>query len=80
MKNLLSLKNDYVFKKLFSQNTEILMDLINCVLNLSKESGIVSVAIKNPDILADEIEKKYIILDIRAVDESGNEPYNVTYI
>ena len=73
MKNFLSLKNDYVFKKLFSQDTEILTDLINCALGFSKKSGIISVKVKNHDILADEIKKKYIILDIRAVDKSGNE-------
>lgn len=39
MQKLLSLKNDYVFKKIFSKEPEILIDLINCVLNHSKESG-----------------------------------------
>lgn len=73
MKKLLSLKNDYVFKKLFSNDTEILIDLLNSVLNLSKESGIISAEIKNPDILPDEVEKKYIILDIHALDESKRE-------
>ncbi|QTA81935.1 Putative transposase, RpnA-like [Desulfonema limicola] len=73
MLKLLSLKNDFVFKKIFSQNTEILIDLINSVLRLPEESGIVSVTVKNPEILPDEIEKKFIILDVRAVDQSGNE-------
>jgi len=73
MKKLLPLKNDFVFKKLFSTDTEILTDLINCVLKLPDKEKIVSVEIKNPIILADEIDRKYIILDIRAKDESGRE-------
>ncbi len=73
MKKLLSPKNDVVFKMLFTRNTEVLADLINSVLERSDKNRIISVEIQNPDILPDEIEKKFIILDIRAVDESGHE-------
>ncbi len=62
---------DYVFKKMFTADTEILVDLINSVLGLSGERQILTANVKNPDILPDEINKKYIILDISAADESG---------
>lgn len=73
MKSLLTPKNDFVFKKLFSSNVEILADLINCVLKTPENSRIISVKVINSDIPPDEIEKKFIILDIRALDETGRE-------
>ncbi|MGE0083693.1 MAG: Rpn family recombination-promoting nuclease/putative transposase [Desulfococcaceae bacterium] len=73
MKTLLTPKNDYVFKRLFAEHPDILTDLINCVLSLPQENRIVSVEVKNPDIPPDEIDKKFITLDIRAVDCAGNE-------
>lgn len=73
MQGLLKPKNDYVFKKLFSGDNEILIDLINCVLEMPDDLKIDSVEVQNPDILPDEIRKKFIILDVRAVDISGNE-------
>ncbi len=62
---------DYVFKKMFTADTEILVDLINSVLRLSGERQILTADVKNPDILPDEINRKYIILDISAADDFG---------
>ncbi len=62
---------DYVFKKMFTADTGILVDLINSVLRLSDERQILTADVKNPDILPDHITQKYIILDISAVDDSG---------
>lgn len=76
MKFLLTMKNDFVFKKLLCESTEILIDLLNSVLELSEKRRIRSVKIKNPIILPEEITQKYIMLDIRATDESGNI-YNI---
>ena len=73
MKKFLSPKNDFVFKKLFTSDTEILTDLINNALELTGSDRIISVEVNNPDILPDELERKFIILDIRAVDGSGHE-------
>ena len=73
MISLLSPKNDYVFKKLFTGDTEILTDLINHALGRSGTDRIVSVDIRNPEIPPEEIEKKFIILDILALDETGLE-------
>ncbi|MFP4031395.1 MAG: Rpn family recombination-promoting nuclease/putative transposase [Desulfococcaceae bacterium] len=73
MQPLLSPKNDYVFKKLFTSDAEILTDLINHALGRSGPDRIVSVEIRNPEIPPEEIEKKFIVLDIRAADESGHE-------
>jgi predicted transposase/invertase (TIGR01784 family) len=73
MNQILSPKNDYVFKLLFTHDTEILTDLINCVLELKGDEKVCSVTVRNPVILPDDINKKFIILDIHAVDESGRE-------
>lgn len=73
MRNILSPKNDYVFKLLFTRDTEILADLINRVLALPENERIRSVEVRNPVVLAEDINKKFIILDIHAVDESGRQ-------
>ncbi|CAN2045363.1 transposase [Candidatus Magnetomoraceae bacterium gMMP-1] len=69
MKSLLSPKLDFVFKKLFVEDTELLIDLINAVLNLPKKKRIKSIEVKNPTILPDELHKKFIILDVHAINE-----------
>ncbi len=71
MKMLLDPRLDLIFKKMFSEHSEILVNLINSVLKLSGRRQIVSARVKNPDILPDEIRQKYIVLDILAEDESG---------
>ncbi len=68
MKELLTPKLDYVFKKLFTADMEILIDLLNTVLELPERRQITSVTIKNPQILPEQITEKYIILDILAID------------
>jgi predicted transposase/invertase (TIGR01784 family) len=73
MKPLLSLKNDFVFRILFTRDVEILKDLLNNVLGLRGGGRIASVEVKNPEILPEEIEKKFIVLDVRAVDDVGRE-------
>ncbi|OQY58976.1 MAG: hypothetical protein B6245_08995, partial [Desulfobacteraceae bacterium 4572_88] len=65
---LLSPKIDIVFKKLFTQDTELLADLLNAVLDLPDDRQIESVEVKNPAILPEELTKKFIVLDIRATD------------
>ena len=55
MKKFLSPKNDFVFKKLFTSDTEILTDLINNALELSGPDRIISVEVKNPAILTDDL-------------------------
>ena len=69
--NLLTPKLDIVFKLLFTADTDLLADLINSVLKLPEESRIISVEVKNPGILPDEITKKFIVLDIRATDNNS---------
>ena len=72
MKKLLSPKLDLVFKMLFTRDTEVLADLINAVLGRTGEKRICSVDIRNPQILPEDIVRKFIILDILATDESGH--------
>jgi predicted transposase/invertase (TIGR01784 family) len=73
MSRLLSPKIDFVFRVLFTRDIEILKDLLNNVLGLKGDNRIASVEVKNPEILPGEIEKKFIVLDVRAVDDAGWE-------
>jgi predicted transposase/invertase (TIGR01784 family) len=70
---LLSPKVDYVFKKLLTWDADILKNLIDSVLRRPNGRRIASIEIKNPKISPEDIEKKFIILDVRAVDDSGRE-------
>lgn len=73
MRYLLTPKLDFVFKRLFVEDTEILADLVNRVLGLPESGRIRSVEVRNPTILPEEIGKKFIILDILASDEMKNQ-------
>ncbi len=70
---LLTPKIDFVFKKLFAENTDILINMINAVLKLSGNQRIRSAEVKNPIILSEEIKQKFIVLDILAIDKSGRQ-------
>jgi predicted transposase/invertase (TIGR01784 family) len=70
---LLTPRLDIVFKLLFTKDTDMLADLINCMLSLSGNRRIMNVTVLNPVILPDEVLKKYIILDIRARDGRKHE-------
>ena len=72
MFTLLSPKNDYVFKQLFTHHIDILIDLINSVLLLPDKKAITHLTVKNPQILPKDIDEKYIILDINASDQMNN--------
>ncbi len=71
MKPLLTPKLDFVFKLLFTQDAEILADLISSVLDLPEKRRILSAEVKNPVIVPEELTKKIIALDIRATDGHG---------
>jgi len=66
---LLDPKLDLVFKRVFTQSPDLLMDLINAVR--PDEPPISELNILNPQILPEEIETKAIVLDILARDTSG---------
>lgn len=74
MTDLLDPTNDYVFKRLFAEAPDLLVDLINDLRpNLP---NIESVEILNPNIEPSELTGKYIILDVLAKDDDGH-CYNV---
>ena len=68
MSERLQLTLDYTFKKLFADDHEILINLINSVLEFPSFAKVDSIEIKNPAILPEDIQKKFIILDIIAYD------------
>ena len=73
MKFLLTPKSDFVFKIMFTADTETLADLITSALKLPEDRRIRSVTVKNPILPGEkEIRQKYIVLDILATDEAGN--------
>ncbi|MCG5549645.1 Rpn family recombination-promoting nuclease/putative transposase, partial [Halorhodospira halochloris] len=62
MTELLSPTNDYVFKRLFAEAPDLLVDLIN---DLRPDlPDIASVEVLNPHIEPNELTGKYIILDV----------------
>ncbi|MED5296059.1 Rpn family recombination-promoting nuclease/putative transposase [Salinicola sp. LHM] len=74
MSELLDPTNDYVFKRLFADAPDLLVDLIN---DLRPDlPDIASVEVLNPNIEASELTGKYIILDVLARDGEGH-CYNV---
>ncbi|NYS59731.1 Rpn family recombination-promoting nuclease/putative transposase [Vreelandella salicampi] len=74
MSELLDPTNDYVFKRLFAEAPDLLVDLIN---DLRPDlPDIASVEIINPNIEPTELTGKYIILDVLARDGKGN-CYNI---
>lgn len=74
MNELLDPTNDYVFKRLFAEAPDLLVDLIN---DLRPDlPDIASVEILNPTIEPSELNGKYIILDVLARDGEGH-CYNV---
>lgn len=71
---LLDPKNDYVFKRLFTREPQLLVSLINAVR--VDEPPITEVAILNPRIEPEELTGKFILLDVLAEDIEGRQ-YNV---
>ena len=69
----LSLKSDYVFKKLFGEEPDILMDLLNAILDLPKDESIKELTVLNPEIPKELISDKTSIFDIRAINQSGEQ-------
>ncbi len=66
---LLTPKLDLVFKLLFTNDLEVLCDLVNAVLDFPEHQHIQSIQVKNPTILPGELAEKLIILDLQAIDE-----------
>ena len=71
---LLDPKNDYVFKRLFTQAPELLVSLINAIRD--REPPIASLEILNPSIDPQTLSGKHIVLDVLAVDVEGRR-FNV---
>jgi len=71
MQVLLDPKNDYVFKRLFADSPALLVALINAVRAHARP--ITQIEVKNPAIDAEDLQGKYIILDLLAVDADGRQ-------
>ncbi|MBN9474749.1 MAG: Rpn family recombination-promoting nuclease/putative transposase [Burkholderiales bacterium] len=71
---LLDLRNDLVFKLLFTRAPHLLADLINAVRH--DETPIVVERILNPQIDAGDLDGKTIVLDLHARDAAG-QLYNI---
>ena len=63
--NLLSLKSDWVFKRIFGKegNEDILADLLSAILDIE----IKKIELKNTELLKNKEEQKKSILDIKAI-------------
>jgi len=71
MTDLLDPKNDFVFKRLFADDPELLAALVNAVL--APAAPIVVVAVRNPGIDPAELSGKYIVLDLLVEDSEGRQ-------
>jgi len=71
-------KNDYAFKKVFGSESEkpLLISLLNSVLGTSIAEPVQQVEIRNPFSELDAVDDKALILDIKAIDQSGRM-YNI---
>jgi len=68
-KSAIRAKLDIIFKKLFSENIDLLHELLAGLLRLPKES-IKNIVIKNSEILPDSISGKFVRMDLNmAVDD-----------
>ncbi len=72
--DLLDPKNDYVFFRVFSEEPELLVDLINVVRR--DEPPIIEVTLLNPRLTPERLSGKQLVLDLRAIDERGQH-YNI---
>lgn len=70
MKPLLDPKNDYVFKRMFTEHPDALVHLINDIR--PDLPPVVEVEIINPTITPEELTGKSIVLDVLAQDANGN--------
>jgi len=67
--DLLDPKNDFVFKKIFSQAPDLLCDLINAVRD--DHPTITEIEVLNSTIKPQKLTGKHIILDLLAQDVQG---------
>ncbi|MBK5937713.1 Rpn family recombination-promoting nuclease/putative transposase [Halochromatium roseum] len=71
---LLDPKNDYVFFRIFSEEPELLVDLINAVRG--HEPPIIEVSLLDARLNPERLSGKRLILDLKAIDEQGQR-YNI---
>ncbi len=71
---LLDPRNDLVFKIMFTNSLPLLTDLINAVR--FNEPPVSVVSVQNPRLDAEELQGKFIILDVLAKDVDGHF-YNI---
>jgi predicted transposase/invertase (TIGR01784 family) len=67
--NLFDPKNDFVFKKLLADSPDLLAALINAVR--SPRPTITVVEVLNPVITPEDLQGKFIVLDVLAEDAQG---------
>ncbi len=70
---LLPLTNDFTFKIVFSNDDDVLLDLLNSFPDFQGKNQIASLKVLNPEIPKDTKTDKAIVLDIRATDSQGNK-------
>ncbi len=71
---LLDPKNDYVFFRIFSEEPELLIDLINAVR--ADQPPITEITLLDARLTPERIQGKRLVLDLRGIDEQGRR-YNI---
>ncbi len=72
-KTRLPLTDNFIFKAVFAQHEDLLLDLLNSFPEFSGEKKIVSLKVLNPELPKISDVDKLSILDIRAKDSIGNQ-------
>ncbi|APJ03052.1 Rpn family recombination-promoting nuclease/putative transposase [Silvanigrella aquatica] len=63
---ILDVKNDYIFKRIFGENENIFIDFVNSILNQRDDKKIKSVTFLNNEITKDSQYDKESRLDVTA--------------
>lgn len=68
---LLKLTTDFIFKRIFASNTDVLVNLLNAVLDLPPGEQISSLSIENSELFKDSDRDKASFFDITATNEKN---------
>jgi predicted transposase/invertase (TIGR01784 family) len=68
MARYLDPKNDLIFKRIFGEHPELLINFLNALMPFERDRHIVSVEYLSPELVPENPGKKYSIVDVRCVD------------
>jgi predicted transposase/invertase (TIGR01784 family) len=70
MAHYLDPKNDLIFKRIFSENPDLLINFLNALIPFEQDRHIVNLEYLSNELVPENPGKKYSIVDVRIVVES----------